>query len=135
MIHPSVGIAHGHKPHPNFSRPSTGKLHISGSSIIMEPPFTKGRNSRTTGPLTALRDLPLPTLDRQNYDDLHPLGTRAIDLFKDRITHIDIPSHPKENLDDWKAMVSHILTPILNETTTGRPTQSVYPTPNLLKPP
>ncbi|KAF8624101.1 hypothetical protein AX15_006044 [Amanita polypyramis BW_CC] len=116
MIHPSTGIAQGHKTHPNFSRPLAGKLHILDSSIIIEPPFTKGRNSSTKGPLSALRDLPLLTLDRQNHNDLHPPGMCAIDLFKDRINHIDIPGRPKEDLDEWKTVVTHILTPILQET-------------------
>ncbi|KAF8621692.1 hypothetical protein AX15_007581 [Amanita polypyramis BW_CC] len=39
----------------------------------------------------------------------------AIDLFKDQINYIDIPSQPKENLDEWKTKVTNILTPILNE--------------------
>ncbi|KAF8621281.1 hypothetical protein AX15_007909 [Amanita polypyramis BW_CC] len=91
MIHPSAGIAQGHKPRTSFLKASAGRLHIHDTTIIMEPPFTKGHSSTKRGPLAALRDLPLPALTREHHNDLHPPGTQAINLFQDRITHIDIP--------------------------------------------
>ncbi|KAF8626072.1 hypothetical protein AX15_005095 [Amanita polypyramis BW_CC] len=115
MIHPSTGIAQGHKMHTTFLKPSAGRLHIQNSTIIHEPPFTKGRLTTTKGPLTALRDLPLPALTRPHHDDLYLPGLRAIDLFQDRISHIDIPRHLKDDLDEWKMTVAHIITPILLE--------------------
>ncbi|KAF8624526.1 hypothetical protein AX15_005837 [Amanita polypyramis BW_CC] len=91
MIHPNTGIADGHKARPSFLKPSTGILHIQGQTIIREPPFTKGRQSATKGPLVAIRDTTLPTLPRRHHDDSQLPGTRAIDLYADRIQFLDIP--------------------------------------------
>ncbi|KAF8631723.1 hypothetical protein AX15_002228 [Amanita polypyramis BW_CC] len=115
MIHPSAGIAQGHKTRTNFLRPSLGRLHIQGPNITIEPPFTRGCQSMTKGPLTALRDLTLPTLTRPNYDDAQLPGTRAIDPFPERITLIDIPPQPKEDREQWTSTVAHIIAPILQE--------------------
>ncbi|KAF8625109.1 hypothetical protein AX15_005545 [Amanita polypyramis BW_CC] len=115
MIHPSAGIALGHKIRTTFLKPSTGKLHIQGTNIIAEPPFTKGRQSTNKGPLTALRNIMLPNLPRANFDDTQLPGTRAINLFPDQITFINIPLCPKEDREEWTSTVAHIITPILQE--------------------
>ncbi|KAF8621460.1 hypothetical protein AX15_007779, partial [Amanita polypyramis BW_CC] len=115
MIHPSAGIAQGHKIRSTFLKPSTGKLHIQGPNIIAEPPFTKGRQSMNKGPLTALRDITLPALSQTQFDDTQLPGTRAIDLFSDRIIFIDIPPRPKEEREEWTSTIAHIITPILQE--------------------
>ncbi|KAF8624566.1 hypothetical protein AX15_005809 [Amanita polypyramis BW_CC] len=115
MIHPSAGIAQGHKTKSSFLKPSTGKLHIQGHNIIQEPPFTKGRQSLNKGPLAAIRDITLPALPRTHYDDSQLPGTRAIDLFIDCINFIDIPRRPKEDWEEWTSTVTQIIAPILQE--------------------
>ncbi|KAF8622450.1 hypothetical protein AX15_007004 [Amanita polypyramis BW_CC] len=120
MIHPASSIAKGHNPISSLQTQSAGRLHILGGRIHTEPPFTQGCNSTKLGPLTALRDLPLPSLEGQHFDDDLPPGSRATDLYCSQIQTLDIPPKPKDadetTFKNWKSRVAHILDPILQET-------------------
>ncbi|KAF8622423.1 hypothetical protein AX15_007030 [Amanita polypyramis BW_CC] len=120
MIHPSSSIAKGHKPVHSITTQSAGHLHIQGAHIYLEPPFSKGRSSTKCGPLSALRDIPLPSQEGQHFDNNLPPGSRVIDLYQSQIQTIDVPTKPKNAdetvFEDWKSQVAHILNPILQET-------------------
>ncbi|KAF8623913.1 hypothetical protein AX15_006134 [Amanita polypyramis BW_CC] len=120
MLHPSSGISKGHKPVQSITTQSAGHLHIQGDHIYTEPPYSKGWSSSKLGPLSALRDIPLPSHEGAHYDDKSPPGSRAINLHRHQIQTIAIPSKPKSakeaDIENWKTQVAHILDPILMET-------------------
>ncbi|KAF8623176.1 hypothetical protein AX15_006478, partial [Amanita polypyramis BW_CC] len=120
MIHPASSIAKGHNPISSLQAKSVGRLHILGGCIHTEPPFSQGCNSTKMGPITALRDLLLPSLEGQHFDDDSPPGSRVIDLHHSQIQTLDIPPKPKDAdetvFENWKSQVAHILDPILQET-------------------
>ncbi|KAF8630288.1 hypothetical protein AX15_003021 [Amanita polypyramis BW_CC] len=120
MLHPSSGIAKGHKPVQAITTQSAGRLHIQGSRIYTEPPFSKGRSSAKLGPLSTLRDIPLPSHEGQHFDDKSPPGSHAINIYRSQIQTIAIPTKPKgadeTAFEEWTSQVVHILDPILQET-------------------
>ncbi|KAF8621720.1 hypothetical protein AX15_007554 [Amanita polypyramis BW_CC] len=109
MLHPASGIAKGHKPIQTLSTQSAGCLHIQGDHIYTEPSFSKGRISAKLGPLSALRNIPLPTHKGQHFDDDAPPGSCAIDLYCSQIQTLAIPTKPKDAdetaFEEWKALL------------------------------